>query len=139
MGKDYNSIGLIMPDLRRGLGARKVGRRTGAQVALWARRYCFLRTLLMERRAVAMVDSSLQNPQERTGVDEVSALVSAIIQAGQLGVRILQALCVRLEPPRQRRRKRVEEHVNKALVMFIVLAINVVMIGPVILQMRESC
>lgn len=86
-----------------------------------------------------MVDSSLQNPQERTGVDEVSALVSAIIQAGQLGVRILQALCVRLEPPCQRRRKRVEEHVNKALVMFIVLAINVVMIGPVILQMRESC
>ncbi len=88
MGKDYNAIGLVMPDLRRGVGARKVGGRICAQVALWTRSYyyMYMRTPLTARRAVAMIGSALGDPEERTGVDELSTLVSAIIQADQLGV-----------------------------------------------------
>ena len=88
---------------------------------------------------------ALKDMVGRTGVDDLANLVSAIIQADQLGVGIVQVLRIQSEQLRQRRRQRAEEKAQKApvkiifpMVLFIFPAIYVVILGPAIPKVLES-
>jgi tight adherence protein C len=79
---------------------------------------------------------------DRTGVEELRAFVSTIIQADQLGVSISKVLKLQSEALRQRRRQRAEEMALKApikmlfpLVFFIFPTLFIVLLGPALLQM----
>ncbi|MBS3985008.1 MAG: type II secretion system F family protein [Selenomonadales bacterium] len=79
---------------------------------------------------------------DRTGVEELRAFVSTIIQADQLGVSISKVLKLQSESLRQRRRQRAEEMALKApikmlfpLVFFIFPTLFIVLLGPALLQM----
>jgi len=78
----------------------------------------------------------------RTGVDDVKALATIIIQAEKLGSSIAQALRVQSESMRTRRRQIAEEKAAKTavklifpLVLFIFPAIFVVLVGPAAITM----
>ncbi|MBA2362561.1 MAG: type II secretion system F family protein [Chloroflexia bacterium] len=88
---------------------------------------------------------ALKDMVERTGVDDLSTLVSAIIQADQLGVGVVQVLRIQSEQLRRRRRQRAEEKAHQApvkiifpMVLFIFPAIYVVVLGPAIPKILES-
>lgn len=78
----------------------------------------------------------------RSGVDDLKALVSIIIQADKFGSSIAQALRVQSEAMRTRRRQIAEEKAAKTavqlifpLVMFIFPGIFVVLVGPAAITM----
>jgi len=82
---------------------------------------------------------------DRTGVEELRAFVSTIIQADQLGVSISKVLRLQSESLRQRRRQRAEEMALKApikmlfpLVFFIFPTLFIVLLGPAFLQMMAG-
>ncbi len=104
----------------------------------------FARVLTDMRLGRARRDA-LKDMVERTGVEDLAALVSAIIQADQLGIGIVQVLRVQSEQLRTRRRQRAEEQAQKApvkiifpMVLFIFPAIYVVVLGPAIPKIMES-
>lgn len=88
---------------------------------------------------------ALKDMVERTGVEDLSKFVSAIVQAEQLGVGIVQVLRLQADQLRQRRRQRAEEKAHKApikiifpMVLFIFPSIYVVILGPAIPRILES-
>jgi len=79
---------------------------------------------------------------ERTGVDDVRALASIIIQADKFGSSIAQALRVQSDAMRVRRRQLAEEKAAKTavklifpLVIFIFPGIFVILVGPAAITM----
>ncbi len=84
---------------------------------------------------------SLRSLARRTGVMEIKAFVSAIIQAEGLGVSISQVLRTQAETNRERRSQRIREQAAKLstkmlfpMVFFIMPAIFVVMAAPGVIQ-----
>lgn len=82
---------------------------------------------------------------DRTGVEDLRAFVSTIIQADQLGVSISKVLRMQSESLRQKRRQRAEEMALKApikmlfpLVFFIFPTLFIVLLGPAFLQMMAG-
>jgi len=93
-----------------------------------------------EMRAGYSWDEALCTLSERTGVDDLKALVDALVQAGPLGVvRVLRAHSDSL---RTERRQRAEEQAAKTiikmvppLVIFVLPSIIFVTIGPAIIEL----
>lgn len=88
---------------------------------------------------------ALKSLAERTGVEELQAFVSTIIQADQLGVSISKVLKLQSEALRERRRQAAEEKAMKApvkmlfpLVMFIFPTLFIVLLGPALIQIVQS-
>ncbi|HEY9069010.1 MAG TPA: type II secretion system F family protein, partial [Candidatus Ozemobacteraceae bacterium] len=82
---------------------------------------------------------------ERVNHQDLSAFVSAIIQADQLGVSIGQVLRIQSEQLRDKRRQRAEEEAAKApvkmmipLVFFIFPNVGIVIMGPAMYQIIEE-
>ncbi|HMQ34095.1 MAG TPA: type II secretion system F family protein [Chloroflexaceae bacterium] len=80
---------------------------------------------------------ALQEMSERTGVPDVSQLVSAINQAEELGISVVRVLQVQAEEMRVKRRQRAQEAANKApikmlfpMVFLIFPALFAVLLGP---------
>jgi len=81
---------------------------------------------------------------EETGVADLIAFISAIIQADQLGVSIANVLRIQSQQMRDKRRQRVQENAMKApvkilipLVVFIFPTIFIILLGPAILMIME--
>lgn len=82
---------------------------------------------------------------ERTGVEDLTAFVNAIIQAEQMGASISQVLKVQAEQMRVRRRQRAEQLAHEApvkmmipLVFFIFPAFLLVILGPAAIRISEQ-
>jgi tight adherence protein C len=82
---------------------------------------------------------------ERAEVEELRAFTTAIVQADAFGIPIAEVLRVQAQEMRIKRRQYAEERAQKVpikiifpLVIFIMPAIFVVLIGPAILQIRET-
>lgn len=80
---------------------------------------------------------ALKNLIERTGVDDLSAFVNAIIQADHLGVGVTQVLKTQAQAIRIRRRQRAEERARKApvkmmfpLVGLLFPPLMIIILGP---------
>ncbi|MGA9388844.1 MAG: type II secretion system F family protein [Candidatus Sulfotelmatobacter sp.] len=99
----------------------------------------------LEMRAGKPRAEALRNLVDRTGVDDLRALVGTLIQTDRFGTSIAQALRVHSDSLRTARRQRAEEQAAKTtikmvppLVIFILLPFLFVTIGPALIQAYRS-
>lgn len=95
----------------------------------------------LELRAGATKEKALRNLALRTGVEDVDALVSMLIQAERFGTSIAASLRIQSDMLRTKRRMRAEETAAKIglkllfpLIFFIFPALLVVLMGPAMIQ-----
>ncbi len=99
----------------------------------------------LEIRAGRPREEALRNLGERTGVDDLRALTTILIQTDRFGTSIAQALRVESDTLRTKRRQRAEEAAAKTaikmlfpLVLCIFPSLFVVILGPAAIQVMES-
>jgi tight adherence protein C len=95
----------------------------------------------LELRAGGTKEKALRNLALRTGVEDVDALVSMLIQAERFGTSIAASLRIQSDLLRTKRRMRAEETAAKIglkllfpLIFFIFPALMVVLMGPAMIQ-----
>src|SRR6266403_584987 len=98
----------------------------------------------LETRAGKPRVEALRNLAERTGVDDIRALVATLIQTDRFGTSVAQALRVHSDSLRTERRQRAEEQAAKTtikmvppLVVFVLPSIIVVTLGPAVIQLMK--
>jgi tight adherence protein C len=96
----------------------------------------------LEMRAGKPRPEALRNLAERTGVDDIKALVGVLIQTDRFGTSVAQALRVHSDALRTERRQRAEEQAAKttikmvpALVVFVLPSMFFVTLGPAVIQL----
>src|SRR5215468_1508350 len=96
----------------------------------------------LEMRAGKPRAEALRNLVERTGVDDIRALVGTLIQTDRFGTSVTQALRVHSDSLRTERRQRAEEQAAKTtikmvppLVIFVLPSIIFVTIGPAVIEL----
>lgn len=99
----------------------------------------------LEIRAGTPRADALRSLGERTGLDDVEALVSTMIQTERFGTSVGRALRVQADTLRQKRRQRAEEAAAKTtiklifpLVLFVFPALFVVILGPAVIQVVQA-
>lgn len=100
---------------------------------------------LQEMRVGKSRRETLRELAARTGVDDLSTFIMAVLMADQLGVSITQVLRIQAGQLRQRRRQRAEVEAHKApikmlfpMVFLIFPAIWVIILGPAVPQVMKS-
>lgn len=103
------------------------------------------RLVNLEMRAGKPRAEALHNLVERTGVDDIRALVGTLIQTDRFGTSVAQALRVHSDSLRTERRQRAEEQAAKTtikmvppLVIFVLPSIIFVTIGPAVIQLLRE-
>lgn len=98
-----------------------------------------------EMQAGESREQALRNLADRIGIDEVSSLVTLLLQSDALGTSIGQALRVHAEEMRKTRLLRAEEQANKLpakmaipLVLFILPCLMSVIMTPVIIRVYRA-
>ena len=83
---------------------------------------------------------ALRGLADRTGVDDIRALVAMLVQTDRFGTSVAQSLRIHSEDLRTRRRQRAEEKAAKTtvkmvppLVFFIFPALMIVILGPAVI------
>lgn len=99
----------------------------------------------LEMRAGTPRDTALNNLGHRTGLDDIRALTTMLIQTDRFGTSIAQSLRVHSDTLRTKRRQRAEEAAAKTtikmvfpLVFCIFPAMFVVLIGPGLIQIGKA-
>jgi len=99
----------------------------------------------LELRAGKPRAEALRNIYNRTGIDDVKALVTTLVQTDRFGTSIAQALRVHSDSLRTERRQRAEEQAAKTtikmvppLVVFVLPSIIIVTLGPAIIQLYRT-
>jgi tight adherence protein C len=99
----------------------------------------------LEMRAGKPRADALRNLVDRTGVDDIRALVATLIQTDRFGTSVAQALRVHSDSLRTSRRQRAEEQAAKTtikmvppLVLFILVPFLLVTVGPALIQAYHS-
>ena len=100
---------------------------------------------LTEMRLGKARRDSLRQIQTRTGVDDLTTFIGAVIQADQLGTSMAKILRVQSEQLRTKRRQRAEQLAQQAplkmlfpMIMFIFPSVFVVILGPSIPQIMSG-
>lgn len=103
-----------------------------------------LQLVNLEMRAGTSRSDALRHLGTRTGVDDVKALASRLVQSDRFGTSIAKSLRTHAETLRGRRKQRAEEAAAKTtikllfpLVFFIFPALFVVLLGPAALNVME--
>lgn len=103
------------------------------------------RLVNLELKAGKPRADALRNLVERTGVDDLRALVGTLIQTDRFGTSVAQALRVHSESLRTERRQRAEEQAAKTtikmvipLVLFVLPSIIFVTLGPAVIQLIRT-
>lgn len=98
----------------------------------------------LEIRAGTARDEALRHLSERTGVEDVKAFVSMLLQTDRFGTSIADSLRVHADTLRTKRRQRAEEAAAKLtvkllfpLILFVFPAFFVVLLGPSIFLFRD--
>jgi tight adherence protein C len=101
-----------------------------------------LHLLNLEMRVGKKRIDALRELGERTGVDDITALVAMLIQTDRFGTSLAQSLRVHSDSLRTKRRQRAEEAAAKTtvkmvppLVFFIFPALFVVILGPAVITL----
>jgi tight adherence protein C len=131
-------LDLLVVSVEAGLGLDQALSRVGAELAFaYPDLSDELRLINLELRAGKPRSEALRNLADRTGVDDLSSLVTMLIQTDKFGTSVAQSLRVYSETLRTKRRQRAEEAAAKTgvkmvfpLVFCIFPAIWVVTIGP---------
>jgi tight adherence protein C len=131
-------LDLLVVSVEAGLGLDQALQRVGAELEFaYPELSDELRLINLELRAGKPRSEALRNLADRTGVDDLSALVTMLIQTDKFGTSVAQSLRVYSETLRTKRRQRAEEAAAKTgvkmvfpLVICIFPTIWVVTIGP---------
>jgi tight adherence protein C len=131
-------LDLLVVSVEAGLGLDQALSRVAAELAFaYPELSDELRLINLELRAGKPRPEALRNLADRTGVDDLSSLVTMLIQTDKFGTSIAQSLRVASDSLRTKRRQRAEEAAAKTgvkmvfpLVTCIFPAIWVVTIGP---------
>jgi tight adherence protein C len=133
-----DALDLLVVSVEAGLGLDQALTRVGSELAFaYPDLSDELRLVNLELRAGKGRPEALRNLADRSGVDDLSALVTMLIQTDKFGTSVAQSLRVYSETLRTKRRQRAEEAAAKTgvkmvfpLVLCIFPAIWVVTIGP---------
>ena len=133
-----DALDLLVVSVEAGLGLDQAMSRVAAELAFaYPELSSELRLINLELRAGKPRAEALRNLADRTGVDDLSSLVTMLIQTDKFGTSVAQSLRVYSETLRTKRRQRAEEAAAKTgvkmvfpLVFCIFPAIWVVTIGP---------
>jgi tight adherence protein C len=133
-----DALDLLVVSVEAGLGLDQALARVGTELsAPYPDLSDELRLLNLELRAGKGRSEALRNLADRTGVEDLSGLVTMLIQTDKFGTSIAQSLRVYSDTLRTKRRQRAEEAAAKTgvkmvfpLVCCIFPAIWVVTIGP---------
>ena len=131
-------LDLLGVSVEAGLGLDAALQRVGQELAFaYPELADELRLINLELRAGKPRAEALRNLADRTGVDDLSSLVTMLIQTDKFGTSVAQSLRVYSETLRTKRRQRAEEAAAKTgvkmvfpLVVCIFPAIWVITIGP---------
>jgi tight adherence protein C len=139
-------LDLLVIAVEAGLGLDSAVRRVAKEV----RHSCpvlsgELSQVSLELKAGIPRQQTLRNFASRCGVEEISGLVTMLIQADRFGVSVGRSLRVHSDTVRTKRRQKLEEQAAKVPlkllfpVLFLIFpAIMVVMAGPAIIKVSES-
>ena len=133
-----DALDLMVVSVEAGLGLDQALMRVGSELAFaYPDLSDELRLVNLELRAGKSRSEALRNLADRTGVDDLSSLVTMLIQTDKFGTSVAQSLRVYSETLRTKRRQRAEEAAAKTgvkmvfpLVICIFPAIWVITIGP---------
>ena len=133
-----DALDLLVVSVEAGLGIDQALTRVGTELAFaYPELADELRLINLELRAGKPRAEALRNLADRTGVDDLSSLVTMLIQTDKFGTSVAQSLRVYSESLRTKRRQRAEEAAAKTgvkmvfpLVTCIFPAIWIVTIGP---------
>jgi tight adherence protein C len=133
-----DALDLLVVSVEAGLGLDQALTRVGVELAFaYPDLADELRLINLELRAGKPRPEALRNLADRTGVDDLSSLVTMLIQTDKFGTSVAQSLRVYSETLRTKRRQRAEEAAAKTgvkmvfpLVICIFPAIWIVTIGP---------
>lgn len=131
-------LDLLVVSVEAGLGLDQALTRVGTELSFaYPELADELRLINLELRAGKPRPEALRNLADRTGVDDLSSLVTMLIQTDKFGTSVAQSLRVYSETLRTKRRQRAEEAAAKTgvkmvfpLVICIFPAIWIVTIGP---------
>ena len=137
-----DALDLMTICVEAGLGVDAALARVAAEIGLASPVLSEEMTLVtLELRAGATKEKALRNLALRTGVEDVDALVSMLIQAERFGTSIAASLRIQSDLLRSKRRMRAEETAAKIglkllfpLIFFIFPALMVVLMGPAMIQ-----
>ncbi len=133
-----DALDLLVVSVEAGLGLDQALTRVGTELAFaYPELADELKLINLELRAGKPRAEALRNLADRTGVDDLSSLVTMLIQTDKFGTSVAQSLRVYSETLRTKRRQRAEEAAAKTgvkmvfpLVLCIFPSIWVVTIGP---------
>src|SRR5687768_11918429 len=131
-------LDMLVVSVEAGLGLDAALSRVGAELAFaYPELADELKLINLELRAGKPRSEALRNLADRTGVDDLSSLVTMLIQTDKFGTSVAQSLRVYSETLRTKRRQRAEEAAAKTgvkmvfpLVLCIFPSIWIVTIGP---------
>jgi len=141
-----DALDLLVVCVEAGMGMDQAINRVGEEMKLT----CLpiseeFKTVNMEMRIGRSRRDALKNMADRTGLDDVSSLVTLLIQTDQFGTSIAQALRVHSDTLRVQRRQRAEEKAAKLplkllfpLIFFIFPSLFVVIMGPAVIQIFHA-
>jgi tight adherence protein C len=137
-----DALDLLVVSVEAGLGLDQALQRVGEELAFAHKDLCDeLRLINLELRAGTARSEALHNLASRTGLEDVSSLVTMLVQTDKFGTSVAQSLRVHSETLRTKRRQRAEEAAAKTgakmvfpLVLCIFPAIWVVTLGPAVIK-----
>jgi tight adherence protein C len=141
-----DALDLMVVCVEAGMGMDETINRVAKESKLQSRELSDEFTLLgLELRAGKQRKDALRNLAERTNLEEVSNLVTLLIQADKFGTNIAETLRVYSESFRTERFQRAEEMAAKMpvklifpLILFIFPALFIVIIGPAIISIYRN-
>jgi tight adherence protein C len=133
-----DALDLLVVSVEAGLGLDQALSRVGQELSFaYPDLSDELRLINLEMRAGKPRAEALRNLADRSGVDDLSSLVTMLIQTDKFGTSVAQSLRVYSETLRTKRRQRAEEAAAKTgvkmvfpLVICIFPAVWIVTIGP---------
>lgn len=139
-------LDLLVIAVEAGLGLDAAIRRVAREVKLSCPIMASeLNMVSLELKAGIPRQMALKNLANRSGVDDVSSLVTMLIQADRFGVSVGRSLRVHSDTVRTKRRQKLEEAAAKVPlkllfpVLFLIFpAIMAVMAGPALIKVSES-
>jgi tight adherence protein C len=137
-----DALDLLVVSVEAGLGLDQALQRVSDELAFAHPELCDeLRLINLELRAGTARADALHNLARRTQLDDLSSLVTMLVQTDKFGTSVAQSLRVHSDTLRTKRRQRAEEAAAKTgakmvfpLVICIFPAIWVVTLGPAVIK-----
>jgi tight adherence protein C len=137
-----DALDLLVVSVEAGLGLDQALQRVSDELAFAHPELCEeLRLINLELRAGTARADALHNLARRTDLDDITSLVTMLVQTDKFGTSVAQSLRVHSETLRTKRRQRAEEAAAKTgakivfpLVLCIFPAIWVVTLGPAVIK-----